>query len=127
MNIRDLPYRIIGLPFFMILGLPFIVAHYAKWCVDFMRFGGKAFEGMGLIEDGKQPKTQLNPVQKALEKGILVSKIKQRIESEHFKHPDLDWNGIALQKICEEIMNEKKQCTNDNNQNQKQQKNGRNI
>ena len=52
MNIRDLPYRIIGLPFFMILGLPFIVAHYAKWCVDFMRFGGKAFEGMGLIEDG---------------------------------------------------------------------------
>ena len=31
MNIRDLPYRIIGLPFFMILGLPFIVAHYAKW------------------------------------------------------------------------------------------------
>ena len=127
MNIRDLPYRLIGLPFFMILGLPFIVAHYAKWCVDFMRFGGKAFEGMGLIEDGKQPKTQLNPVQKALEKGILVSKIKQRIESEHFKHPDLDWNGIALQKICEEIMNEKKQCTNDNNQNQKQQKNGRNI
>lgn len=127
MNWRDLPYRIIGLPFFMILGLPFIVAHYAKWCVDFMRFGGKAFEGMGLIEDGKQPKTQLNPVQKALEKGILVSKIKQRIESEHFKHPDLDWNGIALQKICEEIMNEKKQCTNDNNQNQKQQKNGRNI
>ena len=127
MNWRDLPYRIIGLPFFMILGLPFIVAHYAKWCVDFMRFGGKAFEGMGLIEDGKQPKTQLNPVQKALEKGILVSKIKQRIESEHFKHPDLDWNGIALQKICEEIMNEKKQCTNDNNQNQKQQKNGGNI
>ena len=127
MNWRDLPYRLIGLPFFMILGLPFIVAHYAKWCVDFMRFGGKAFEGMGLIEDGKQPKTQLNPVQKALEKGILVSKIKQRIESEHFKHPDLDWNGIALQKICEEIMNEKKQCTNDNNQNQKQQKNGRNI
>ena len=127
MNIRDLPYRLIGLPFFMILGLPFIVAHYAKWCVDFMRFGGKAFEGMGLIEDKKQPKTQLNPVQKALEKGILVSKIKQRIESEHFKHPDLDWNGIALQKICEEIMNEKKQCTNDNNQNQKQQKNGRNI
>ena len=127
MNWRDLPYRIIGLPFFMILGLPFIVAHYAKWCVDFMRFGGKAFEGMGLIEDGKQPKTQLNPVQKALEKGILVSKIKQRIESEHRKHPDLDWNGIALQKICEEIMNEKKQCTNDNNQNQKQQKNGGNI
>ena len=31
------------------------------------------------------------------------------LESEHFKHPDLDWNGIALQKICEEIMNEKKQ------------------
>ena len=58
-------------------------------------------------------------IQKALEKGILVSKIKQRIESEHFKHPDLDWNGIALQKICEEIMNEKKQCTNENNQNQK--------
>ena len=109
MNIRDLPYRIIGLPFFMILGLPFMIAHYAKWCVDFMRFGGKAFEGMGLIEDKKQPKTQLNPVQKALEKGTLVSKIKQRIESEHFKHPDLDWNGIALQKICEEIMNEKKQ------------------
>jgi len=54
MNIRDLPYRLIGLPFFMILGLPFIVAHYAKWCVDFMRFGGKAFEGMGLIEDKKQ-------------------------------------------------------------------------
>ena len=50
MNIRDLPYRIIGLPFFMILGLPFIVAHYAKWCVDFMRFGGKAFEGMRLID-----------------------------------------------------------------------------
>ena len=50
MNIRDLPYRIIGLPFFMILGLPFMVAHYTKWCVDFMRFGGEAFEDMGLIE-----------------------------------------------------------------------------
>ena len=56
MNWRDLPYRIIGLPFFMILGLPFMIAHYTKWCVDFMRFGGKAFEGMGLIEDKKQPK-----------------------------------------------------------------------
>ena len=54
MNIRDLPYRIIGLPFFMILGLPFMIAHYAKWCVNFMRFGGKAFEDMGLIEDKKQ-------------------------------------------------------------------------
>ena len=54
MNIRDLPYRLIGLPFFMILRLPFIVAPYAKWCVDFMRFGGKAFEGMGLIENKKQ-------------------------------------------------------------------------
>jgi len=32
MNIRDLPYRIIGLPFFMILGLPFMIAHYAKLC-----------------------------------------------------------------------------------------------
>ena len=57
MNWRDLPYRLIGLPFFMILGLPFIVAHYAKWCVDFMRFGGKAFENMGLtIVTGKQEK-----------------------------------------------------------------------
>jgi len=103
MNWRDLPYRLIGLPFFMILGLPFIVAHYAKWCVDFMRFGGKAFEGMGLIEDKKQPKTQLNPVQKALEKGTLVSKIKQRIESEYRKHPDLDWAEIATRKIYAEL------------------------
>ena len=103
MNIRDLPYRIIGLPFFMILGLPFMVAHYTKWCVDFMRFGGKAFEGMGLIEDKKQPKTRLNPVQKALEKGILVSKIKQRIESEYRKHPDLDWAEIAARKIYAEL------------------------
>jgi hypothetical protein len=42
-------------------------------------------------------------------KDTIVSKTKQRIESEYRKHPDLDWNGIALQKICEEIMNEKKQ------------------
>ena len=54
MNWRDLPYRLIGLPFFMILGLPFIVAHYAKWCVDFMRFGGRAFEDMGLVNEEKQ-------------------------------------------------------------------------
>jgi hypothetical protein len=54
MNIRDLPYRLIGLPFFMILGLPFMVAHYVRWCVNFMRFGGEAFEDMGLIEDKKQ-------------------------------------------------------------------------
>ena len=57
MNWRDLPYRLIGLPFFMILGLPFMVAHYVRWCVNFMRFGGGAFEDMGLIEDKKQPKT----------------------------------------------------------------------
>ena len=54
MNIRDLPYRLIGLPFFMILGLPFMVAHYVRWCVDFMRFGGKAFENMGLVNEEKQ-------------------------------------------------------------------------
>ena len=46
MNWRDLPYRLIG--------LPFMVAHYVRWCVNFMRFGGKAFEGMGLIENKKQ-------------------------------------------------------------------------
>ena len=54
MTIRDLPYRIIGLPFFMILGLPFMVAHYVRWCVDFMRFGGRAFEDMDLVNEEKQ-------------------------------------------------------------------------
>ena len=98
MNIRDLPYRIIGLPFFMILGLPFMVAHYVRWCVNFMRFGGETFEDMGLIEDKKQ-----------LLKDDWVSKIKQRIESKHRKRPDLDWDEIALWKICEEIINEEKQ------------------
>ena len=62
----------------------------------------------------ENPEIQLTPIRKVLErsqrqKSTLVSKIKQRIESEYRKHPDLDWNGIALQKICEEIMNEKKQ------------------
>ena len=53
----------------------------------------------------------LDIVKKNLEfeqpKDTLVSKTKQRIESEYRKHPDLDWNGIALQKICEEIIEDK--------------------
>ena len=37
----------------------------------------------------------------------LVSKIKQRIESEYRKHPDLDWAEIAARKIYAEIKDEK--------------------
>ena len=55
----------------------------------------------------------LDIVKKYLEfeqpKDDWVSKIKQRIESKHRKRPDLDWDEIALWKICEEIINEKKQ------------------
>ena len=55
----------------------------------------------------------LDIVKKYLEfeqpKDTLVSKIKQRIESEYRKHPDLDWAEIAARKICAEIINEKKQ------------------
>ena len=36
-----------------------------------------------------------------------VSKIKQRIESEYRKHPDLDWAEIAARKIYAEIKDEK--------------------
>ena len=42
-------------------------------------------------------------------KDTIVSKIKQRIESEHFKHPDLDWAEIAARKIYAEIFEDKKQ------------------
>ncbi len=38
-----------------------------------------------------------------------VSKIKQRIESEYRKHPDLDWAEIAARKIYAEIFEDKKQ------------------
>ena len=40
-------------------------------------------------------------------KGTIVSRIKQRIESEHRKHPDLDWAEIAARKICAEIFEDK--------------------
>jgi hypothetical protein len=40
-------------------------------------------------------------------KGTLVSKIKQRIESEYHKHEDLDWAEIAARKIYAEIENKK--------------------
>ena len=33
-----------------------------------------------------------------------VSKIKQRIESEYRKHPDLDWAEIAARKIYDELL-----------------------
>jgi len=42
-------------------------------------------------------------------KSTLVSKIKQRIESEYRKHPDLDWAEIAARKIYAEIFEDKKQ------------------
>jgi len=42
-------------------------------------------------------------------KDTLVSKIKQRIESEYRKHPDLDWAEIAARKIYAEIFEDKKQ------------------
>lgn len=55
----------------------------------------------------------LDIVKKNLEfeqpKDTLVSKIKQRIESEYRKHPDLDWAEIAARKIYAEIINEEKQ------------------
>ncbi len=41
-------------------------------------------------------------------KDTLVSKIKQRIESEYRKHPDLDWAEIAARKIYAEIFEETK-------------------
>ena len=53
----------------------------------------------------------LDIVKKNLEfeqpKDTLVSKIKQRIESEYRKHPDLDWAEIAARKIYAEIENKK--------------------
>ena len=53
----------------------------------------------------------LDIVKKYLEfeqpKDTLVSKIKQRIESEYRKHPDLDWAEIAARKIYAEIKDEK--------------------
>ena len=53
----------------------------------------------------------LDIVKKNLEfehpKDAVVSKIKQRIESEHRKHPDLDWAEIAARKIYAEIKDEK--------------------
>ena len=55
----------------------------------------------------------LDIVKKNLEfeqpKDTLVSKIKQRIESEYRKHPDLDWAEIAARKIYAEIFEDKKQ------------------
>jgi hypothetical protein len=55
----------------------------------------------------------LDIVKKNLEfeqpKDTLVSKIKQRIESEYRKHPDLDWAEIAARKIYAEMFKEKKQ------------------
>lgn len=36
-------------------------------------------------------------------KDTIVSIIKQRIESEYRKHPDLDWAGIAARKIYAEL------------------------
>ena len=62
----------------------------------------------------ENPEIQLTPIRKVLErsqrqKSTLVSKIKQRIESEYRKHPDLDWAEIAARKIYEEIINENKQ------------------
>jgi hypothetical protein len=60
----------------------------------------------------ENPEIQLTPIRKVLErsrrqKSILVSKIKQRIESEYRKHPDLDWAEIAARKIYAEIKDEK--------------------
>ena len=53
----------------------------------------------------------LDIVKKNLEfehpKDAVVSKIKQRIESEYRKHPDLDWAEIAARKIYAEIKDEK--------------------
>jgi len=53
----------------------------------------------------------LDIVKKNLEfeqpKDTLVSKIKQRIESEYRKHPDLDWAEIAARKIYAGIVNPK--------------------
>ena len=53
----------------------------------------------------------LDIVKKYLEfeqpKDDWVSKIKQRIESEYRKHPDLDWAEIAARKIYAEIENKK--------------------
>ena len=50
----------------------------------------------------------LDIVKKNLEfeqpKDTLVSKIKQRIESEYRKHPDLDWAEIAARKIYDELL-----------------------
>ena len=50
----------------------------------------------------------LDIVKKNLEfeqpKDTLVSKIKQRIESKHRKHPDLDWAEIAARKIYDELL-----------------------
>ena len=62
----------------------------------------------------ENPEIQLTPIRKVLErsqrqKGTLVSKIKQRIESEYRKHPDLDWAEIAARKIYAEIFEDKKQ------------------
>ncbi|MGB4654815.1 MAG: hypothetical protein WBH98_05240, partial [Bacteroidales bacterium] len=42
-------------------------------------------------------------------KDTIVSKIKQRIESEYRKRPDLDWAEIAARKIYAEIFEDKKQ------------------
>ena len=42
-------------------------------------------------------------------KGTLILKLKQRIESEYRKHPNLDWAEIAARKIYAEIFEDKKQ------------------
>ena len=53
----------------------------------------------------------LDIVKKNLEfrhqKDTLILKLKQRIESEYRKHPDLDWAEIAARKIYAEIKDEK--------------------
>jgi ssDNA-binding Zn-finger/Zn-ribbon topoisomerase 1 len=61
----------------------------------------------------ENPEIQLTPIRKVLErnqrqKGTLVSKIKQRIESEYRKHPDLDWAEIAARKIYARFFENKK-------------------
>lgn len=38
----------------MIIGLPFMVAHYIKWCVEFIKRGRDVFEKMALVSDAEK-------------------------------------------------------------------------
>jgi len=90
---KNLIYRIIALPIFVVAAIPFALIHLVKWCIEYVKRGKDVYALMKPVGEGEKAARELifN-----LKQEVIYAKFRSMLNEydEEIKKASLEWDKL---------------------------------